>query len=226
MKPLFLTALLLLLAACSSANGDAVQTAAAELVTAAAVQTGTAEAQVTAAAVQTSTAEAQADATRRAELDSAVATAVVETAAAESVQTAVVATQEAAFTSTPQPRQLTCAEQASDFLSPLGGILGRWQDAIEIANSTARVSLDGPVANLQAIRREVDELEAPSCASQAKSALISSMDHVIEGFLTFMQDPDDDRISDEFADAAAAMDDFSTIVQGISAAATRESAGD
>lgn len=220
MKPLFLTALLLL-AACSSANDDAVQTAAAELVTAAAVQTGTAE---TAAAVQTSTAEAQAVATRQAELDSAVATAVVETAAAESVQTAVVATQEAAFTPTPQP--LTCAEQASGFLSPLGGILGRWQDAIEIANSTARISLNGPVSDLQAIRREVDDLEAPLCASQAKSALISSMDHVIEGFLIFMQDPDDNRRSDEFADAAAAMKDFSTIVQGISAEATRESAGD
>lgn len=198
---------LLLLIACSPANDNAVQTAAAEL--------------VATAAVQTSTAEAQADATRRAERDSAVATAVVETAAAVAVQTAVVATQEAAFTPTPLP-QLTCAEEASAFLGSLSSILGRWQDAIDVANSTARVSLAGPVGELQAIRREVDEQDVPSCATPAKIALVSSMDHLIEAFLLFMQESADSRINQEFDESATAMDYFSTLVQGISAEATRE----
>lgn len=191
---------LLLLAACSSGPSEAAQTA--DAATAVAVQTADAG---TAAAV----------------LNATVAAAIDATSTADAVQTAVVATQEAAFTPTPLP-QITCAEEASSFLGSLSSILGRWQDAIDVANSTSRISLSGPVGELQAIRREVDEQDVPSCANPAKIALVASMDHLIEAFLLFMQEEPDSRINQEFDQSATAMDNFSTLVQGISAEATRE----
>lgn len=62
----------------------------------------------------------------------------------------------------------------------------RWEDAVRVAESTSRISLSTPVATLQSIRRETQELTVPPCMDEAKSTLVKSMDLTIEGFLTFM----------------------------------------
>lgn len=204
------TLLLAGLAACTSGNGAAIETAAAETMTAGVAQTSV--------AIQTATAEAEG--TRVADLDTAIETAIAGTAEADEIQTAVVATREAAFTPTPLP-QLVCFDQAAGFLSATGPLLGRWQDAITVANSTARIALDEPLADMQAIRRDVEQLDAPPCAEQAQAALVASMDHTIEAFLLFMQEATNARINAEFEESTNEMNNFIDIVGGIIAEATR-----
>jgi hypothetical protein len=63
----------------------------------------------------------------------------------------------------------------------------RWDDALKVAGSTSRIALDGPVQELQKIRREVSGTDVPECFTKAKERLVSGMDNYIEGFLAFMQ---------------------------------------
>lgn len=46
-------------------------------------------------------------------------------------------------------------------------IAERWDDAIDIASSTSRIALSGPVSDLQEIRRETRQQEWPECARAA-----------------------------------------------------------
>lgn len=62
----------------------------------------------------------------------------------------------------------------------------RWVDAVRVADATSRVSLSGPVSNLQAIRRETDALLLPDCLAASRQKLTEGMQHQIDGFLTFM----------------------------------------
>jgi hypothetical protein len=154
----------------------------------------------------------------------AIATAVVETVEAQAVQTGVAATQEAIDTPTPQPSTL-CSEEAADFLEASDDLVERWFDALEIADSTPRMSLADPLRDLQALKRELADLEAPRCASSAKVALGRHMEDVIDGFLLFMQDEPDSTVSAKFDDASAQMDNYIVAVARIAAestAATRE----
>lgn len=65
----------------------------------------------------------------------------------------------------------------------------RWQDARNVAGSTSRMALSGPLATLQAIRRDAKELTVPPCLERGKTELISGMDFTIDGILVFMQNP-------------------------------------
>jgi hypothetical protein len=172
------------------------------------------------AVVQTSEAIRVVQETRDAELGLAVETAIAGTSEADAIQTAVVATQEAAYTPTPPP-QLVCAEIADDYIEEVSTILARWSDALEIASSTPRVSLANPLAELQTIRREFSAMEPPPCIEGAAQALMRSMDHVVEGFLLFMQQEPESRVNAEFDEAAGDMDAFSDLMLGIKAEATR-----
>lgn len=74
-------------------------------------------------------------------------------------------------------------------VSAIAGQRGKWNDASTLASSTARIALSGPVASLQALRRETHAMIVPPCLDHAKAALVSGMDKEIEGFVIFMQNP-------------------------------------
>ena len=132
--------------------------------------------------------------------ETAVATGVASTLEAQVVQTAVVATQRALDTPTPEPEVL-CYVEAEEYLNSLIGLSDRWFDAVEIADSTSRIALSGPVGELQAIRREIGVVEGPDCAAKAGLALYNHTDHVIDGFLLFMQEEPDSTIEAAFDEA-------------------------
>lgn len=90
-------------------------------------------------------------------------------------------------TAIPEPTAtLTCAEASADYRAAVDGILTTWDDANAVAGSTARISLSGPVQDLQAIARDVDALDPPPCADKAHSLLTDYMRRVIDGYLSFM----------------------------------------
>ena len=72
-------------------------------------------------------------------------------------------------------------------LKAFDGILARWNDAVKVASTTGRISLSGPVAALQAIRREAEQIVPPPCLDAGKAELIKSMESTEKGFLAFMR---------------------------------------
>ncbi|MBN1535229.1 MAG: zinc ribbon domain-containing protein [Anaerolineales bacterium] len=85
----------------------------------------------------------------------------------------------------------TCRKSDVDrAMADLRDIQLRWGDAIDIANSTPRIALSSPVANLQEIRRETQKVEVPHCMEELKTIYIDAMDYYIQGYMEFMQDAD------------------------------------
>jgi hypothetical protein len=67
-------------------------------------------------------------------------------------------------------------------------IYAKWKDGIEVAQRTSRVGLATPVATLQALRREAENLIVPDCLKTGKANLLEAMKLEIDGFLAFMGD--------------------------------------
>jgi hypothetical protein len=92
----------------------------------------------------------------------------------------------------------TCYEQAEEvgFLEAIDDIIERWDDANIIAASTSRISLNGPVSELQAIVREARDLETPDCAVDVRDSLVEVMADKVDIYIKFMGDADADISSD------------------------------
>lgn len=69
-----------------------------------------------------------------------------------------------------------------------------YDDAYNIAASTARISLAQPVAELQKIQREAEKIEVPACMETVKNELVLSIDSAVKGFLAFMQEESDSSV--------------------------------
>lgn len=80
-------------------------------------------------------------------------------------------------------------------------ILNRWDDAINLASSTGRISLTGPVAKLQDIKLDIMNYPVPVCMNFAKDNLLSYMDLMIQGFLDFMGQESDETVSSKMSNA-------------------------
>jgi hypothetical protein len=89
-----------------------------------------------------------------------------------------------------------CAQLASPLTcmtsdgKPIVGVLRahtqEWDDTVTLASSTPRMTLAGPVGQLQRIRREVQSQQWPDCGRRAQFALVSTMDAQIDVFTSFM----------------------------------------
>ncbi|HCG30762.1 MAG TPA: hypothetical protein DEU95_13860 [Chloroflexi bacterium] len=84
----------------------------------------------------------------------------------------------------------------------------RWDDALELAQSTPRIQLAAQISNLQQIRRDLEDQDWPDCAASARRALVTAMNAAIDGLIAFMADKPDTTVSGHFRDYAAAMDWF------------------
>ena len=97
-----------------------------------------------------------------------------------------------------------CKEASQDYLKALVPILKEWSDADALANSAPRITMATPIANLQAIRREADQLKPSTCAQNAQTYLIKMMNERINMYLAFMADnPDEATTRRTMADAAS-----------------------
>jgi hypothetical protein len=95
---------------------------------------------------------------------------------------------EVAEVSTPTPDE--CSPD-SEHIEALRDVEERFADAVSLAGSTPRISLSEPIANLQEIRRDAEDLEVPSCLEDAHAQLIEYMDAYVEAYLSFLSDADD-----------------------------------
>lgn len=101
-----------------------------------------------------------------------------------------------------------CHVQAAEFTETLQTYFDDWDDANNVARSTSRVSLSPAISELQAIRREVAELAAPTCAVEVHNMFIDYMDKTIDSYLSFMANEGDSVLSQKFEDASTAFDKF------------------
>lgn len=72
-------------------------------------------------------------------------------------------------------------------MATLVSLHSRWIDAVKLADSTSRVALATPLANLQQIKRDTEALMVPDCYTAKKKSLVAHMDATIDGFIAFMQ---------------------------------------
>ncbi|MBN9365960.1 MAG: hypothetical protein J0H59_02900 [Comamonadaceae bacterium] len=103
------------------------------------------------------------------------------------------------------------AEELRQAVAAADALEAKWQDAAKVAYSTGRIALSGPVATLQTIRREAEQMTPPPCLAQGKAALVASMTHTVDGFLAFMQNTGDAGNSlsmPAFEKAAQAMNEY------------------
>lgn len=64
----------------------------------------------------------------------------------------------------------------------------KFGEAVNLAGSTGRIALASPVATLQRIKQETENVETTGCLSPAKQDTITAMNYCIEGFMKFMKE--------------------------------------
>lgn len=101
-----------------------------------------------------------------------------------------------------------CSEQAAEYIPALEGYFDDWDDTTSIANSTPRSALSAVIADLQSIKRAVDDLEHPECADPVHELAVAYMDKTITGFLSFLSQDDDSVVSQTFDDASLLLREF------------------
>jgi hypothetical protein len=69
---------------------------------------------------------------------------------------------------------------------PFNDIYSRWKSAETLAGASSRISLSGPVMNMQNIKREADALVVSKCMLAPKANLSAGMDSIINGYIAFM----------------------------------------
>lgn len=117
--------------------------------------------------------------------------------------------QPTAPTPTPLPPPsptVDCATLSVDYMDDVDNLLARWRDARDIANATPRLTLAGPLADLQAIRRELVDLDVPPCVEAVTAPLAAYMDHGIQAALLFMAQESDEDVAAEIELASAQFD--------------------
>ena len=83
-----------------------------------------------------------------------------------------------------------CQEQFPTYAEQMTEIQQEWEDSIDVAASTSRIALAGPVGELQSIRREASRIKPPVCIAEDHESYLEGMDTFIGFFLDFMADAD------------------------------------
>lgn len=114
----------------------------------------------------------------------------------------------AALTACGIPGLASCADQSAEFFNQIEPLARRWDDANKLANQTPRNQLAGQIANLQAIRRDVQDLKPPECSKAAQTALVGTMDATIQGYVDFLAQKSDSTVAASFKLASTQMDAY------------------
>lgn len=99
-------------------------------------------------------------------------------------------------------------EEVSNQISEMGTIWEKYDDAIDLASSTSRISLSQPINNLQEIKREMSNLEVAECLIRAKDFSVISMENTIDGFLAFIADEPDSIVAGYFSDSTFYINEY------------------
>ena len=74
----------------------------------------------------------------------------------------------------------------------LSGIVRQWDDAVTLAESTARIGLAQRIADLQQIKRDTDAIATQKCLAISSEKLKESMTYTIDALMQFMSKGNDD----------------------------------
>jgi len=100
-------------------------------------------------------------------------------------------------------------------IDDMSTVAEEFDDAFAVANSTARMSLSGPISEMQNVKRNADDIVVPVCLENAKQLLVGGMQTSIDGFIAFLGQEPDDVVTSYFVDAgqqlAIATDEMETI---------------
>ncbi len=99
-------------------------------------------------------------------------------------------------------------DEAEASIAELKLIAEEWDDALFLARSTPRMSLSGPIGELQQIRRNVSNLDVPECLEKSRKSLELGMYSAIEGMLAFMGQESDESVSKYFKLYNKQLDDY------------------
>ena len=78
-------------------------------------------------------------------------------------------------------------------------IQSRWDDAVKLAGMTSRITLSQSIAQMQAVKREMDELRIDPCFDKSTKAMASGMNDAIFAFELFIRYPSNNSASDSTA---------------------------
>jgi len=84
-----------------------------------------------------------------------------------------------------------CAKEVAAWREELQPYINEWNDLIVLADSTSRINLSPLIRDMQTVRREAMTLDAPTCATSARSHLDLSMDLMTTAFTSFMAQESD-----------------------------------
>lgn len=94
-------------------------------------------------------------------------------------------------------------------------LISEYQDAMDVASSTPRISLSGPIGKLQDIKRKVDDIEFPACMEAAQRFTVAGMEKSIDGFISFMGQADDSVVNSSLVSAFGFFDQATTELETI-----------
>jgi len=101
-----------------------------------------------------------------------------------------------------------CRETAAGYVDAVRPLFNEWNDAVQLATRASRLSLAGPVGDLQELRRRVQAVDVPACAERAQSTLIKHMDAIIDAQLGFMAHEDAVVIERHFEESRTSVELF------------------
>jgi hypothetical protein len=87
-------------------------------------------------------------------------------------------------------------------------LIGKWDDTARIAGRTPRIALANPVSDLQKIKQEVQAVIVPECLKYPRNQLVSGMNMVIEGYLSFMAQETDSKIGNNLSSGIRLMKEY------------------
>ena len=74
--------------------------------------------------------------------------------------------------------------------------LVKWDDALKLAGMTSRVALSQPIAQMQATKREMNELKTNDCFEKSTKSMAAGMSDAIFAFEMFARYPNNESASD------------------------------
>lgn len=74
--------------------------------------------------------------------------------------------------------------------------LGKWEDALKLAGMTSRIALPQPIAQMQAVKREMDELKTNECFEKSTKSMAAGMNDAIFAFEMFVRFPSNSSASE------------------------------
>jgi hypothetical protein len=91
-----------------------------------------------------------------------------------------------------------------------------YKAAYDVAASTSRIALAGPVMQLQQVKRDTQLLAVPPCMEGAKNELILVVDNSIQAFLEFMSQ-NDAAVDVYINESASHLAEFRTQLEAVEA---------